>query len=91
MNTNETFFGIIVADQGHVWIGDITVGPVWVEVKRSRCVRRWGTNKGLNQLAMEGPLPETTLDEPADMFVRQASVIALIPCKESAWAKHQWK
>jgi hypothetical protein len=79
---------LVVADRGHVWVGDlIERGPDWVRLRRACIVRRWGTSEGLNELANRGPLPNTKLDAPADLDVRTGAVIAIIPCQADAWPR----
>lgn len=77
---------LLVADRGHVWVGNVSNDTQWAYVKDARIVRVWGTDKGLNQLAVEGPRPNTKLDMPADVRVAMRAVIAVIPCNAAAWA-----
>lgn len=77
---------LVVADRGFVWVGQTTTTENWVEIKDARCVRRWGTSEGLNELAKKGPLPTTKLDAPADLKVSRKALIALIPCEAEKWA-----
>ncbi len=77
---------LVVADRGFVWVGEAITTADWVEIKNARCVRRWGTANGLNQLAKEGPLKETKLDAPADLKVSRKALIAIIPCEAEKWA-----
>lgn len=91
MGENETITGeahglaLVVADRGFVWVGEAITTDDWVEIKNARVVRRWGTSKGLNQLAKEGPLTNTQLDEPADLKVSRKALIAIIPCEAEKW------
>ena len=73
---------IVVADRGHVWVGDITVDNDWCLIKSARAIRFWGTTKGLNQLANEGPQSGTKLDAAADLRINMKALIAIIPTKE---------
>lgn len=77
---------IVVADRGHVWVGRVaaSIGSSLL-IKRARVVRRWGTSRGLNQLAVEGPQADTRLDAPADVIVAKRAIIARIPCTASTW------
>lgn len=72
---------IVVADRGHVWVGDVTTDGEWCSIKGARAIRIWGTTKGLNQLANEGPQSGTKLDATADLRVTMKAVIAVIPTK----------
>jgi len=54
---------IIVADRGWVFVGDCSDNDNGtVTIRNAKTIRRWGTTKGLGELA-NGPLPKTILDE----------------------------
>ena len=76
---------IVVADRGHVWVGLTRDDGDYTMIYDARIVRRWGTERGLSQLANEGPLPNTKLDDSATVKVSRRAVIAIIPCCEAAW------
>ncbi|WP_181242663.1 DUF6948 domain-containing protein [Caulobacter vibrioides] len=86
LNADTHGLSLVVADRGFVWVGETVTTQDWVEIKNARCVRRWGTTKGLNQLAVEGPLSGTQLDAPADIKVNRKALIAIIPCEAEKWA-----
>lgn len=51
-------------------------------------VRRWGTTKGIGQLAAEGPLSATVLDrEPDGTLVNRLTIFRQIPCNAAKWDK----
>jgi hypothetical protein len=75
---------IVIADRGWVWVGDVTDDGEWVHIQGARCIRRWGTGRGLGQL-VGGPTAETRLDAPADLKVRLGAVIAIQPVEASKW------
>ena len=51
-------------------------------------VRRWGTSRGLGQLATEGPQPETKMDpEPDGVELSKMDVKRRIPCNREAWKR----
>jgi hypothetical protein len=77
---------LVVADKGFVWVGQTVTTSDFVEITGARCVRRWGTSEGLNELAKKGPLPNTRLDAPADLKVNRKALIAIIPCEAEKWA-----
>jgi hypothetical protein len=78
---------LVIADRGHVWVGETVTVDDLVIIAGARIVRRWGTQRGLNQLANEGPLPNTQLDDPALVKLNRRAMINIIPCKEEAWIK----
>ena len=54
------------------------------------CVRRWGTSKGIGQLAAEGPLRETILDpQPEGTCLRLSHCMEMIPCNPQRWESWQ--
>ncbi len=77
---------LVVADRGHVWVGVTRTEGDWVLIDGARIVRRWGTTKGLNQLATSGPTGTTQLDAPADVKLNRRALIALVPCEAAKWA-----
>jgi hypothetical protein len=51
-------------------------------------VRRWGTTRGLGQLAQEGPQATTVFDrEPDGVEQSLTSIYRRIPCNPSAWGR----
>lgn len=77
---------LVVADRGHVWIGqNVATDSEWCRIKGAQIVRFWGTEKGVNEL-VNGPLPGTKLDAPADLVVNRRAVIAIIPCEAEKWS-----
>jgi hypothetical protein len=81
----EHGLAIVIADRGWVWVGTVTSDYDFTTIEGARCVRRWGTSKGLGELAKLGPRPDTALDDPVDMKVASRAVIAIVPCEQSAW------
>jgi len=57
-------------------------------VRKGACVRVWGTDKGLGQLAVEGPTPSTILDYQPETEWPTLATVETIRCKEAAWATH---
>lgn len=86
MDKQEHGKALVVADRGFVWVGAVTTDADWVHIAGARCVRRWGTSEGLNELAIKGPLANTRLDAPADLKVSRKALIAIIPCEAEKWA-----
>jgi hypothetical protein len=49
-------------------------------------IRRWATNRGLGQLALDGPQPNTKFDpEGSGIWVNKLEVSRIIPCVAPSW------
>lgn len=75
---------IVVADRGWVWVGKTEEVGDKLVITDARCIRYWGTERGLGQLAESGPTANTKLDPIGTLRVPMRAVIALIACN-SAW------
>lgn len=76
---------IAVLDRGWVFIGRLTEHEKGVCLDKAACIRRWGTTKGVGELALHGPQSSTVLDEAGTVIVPGSSVICLIETKEEVW------
>ena len=72
---------IVIADRGWVWVGRSRFDGDNLIVEDARCIRYWGTKRGLGQLAEDGPTSDTKLDPVGRIQVNRRAVIALIACK----------
>jgi hypothetical protein len=75
-----------VLDRGFVYVGICALDAGVLTITGARCVRRWGTERGLAQLAAEGPTAKTKLEASGTVHAPQASVIHLIDCAPAGWA-----
>lgn len=78
---------IVVLDRGFVVVGRVSIVDSYVVINDCRCVRRWGTTKGLGQLAASGPQANTVLDPQPRTRVLETQVIQMIDCVEESWNK----
>lgn len=82
---------IAVLQRGHVVIGVYSQTGNIGRLEKASVIRRWGTSKGLGELAMSGPLSEnekngpTILDAcpPVSFHVRE--VIMMMEVNKDAW------
>lgn len=72
---------IIVITNGFVLIGDVTVAESTYIVKEASVIRRWGTTKGLGQIALKGPTSTTVLDPCGTVEVEKHATLMRIQCK----------
>jgi len=78
---------IVVLDRGFVVVGNVTQDGPYIVIDDCSCIRRWGTTRGLGQLATGGPQPETKLDPQPRTRVHELQVVQQIDCEESAWKR----
>lgn len=80
---------IVVMRERFILVGVIepTEDAMFFYLRRASIVRRWGTTKGLGQLAQEGPQPNTKLDSEGDDIINKLEVSRVIPCNEQRWQR----
>ena len=78
---------IAVLQRGWVVVGRYSQARDTAKLTDASVVRRWGTTKGLGELAQSGPLENTRLDEcpPISFHVREA--VMVMEVNEDAWRK----
>jgi len=69
---------IAILTNGFVFVGDVTVKKDWIEIENTYNIRRFGTTKGLGQLAVEGIQKDTVLDKVGVLRAPVSNVIGLI-------------
>lgn len=79
---------IVVADRGFVYIGRVIVLDSWVNVYEASNIRYWGTERGLGQLAIEGPTSKTQVDVIGSVQIPIRAVISIVSVSESA--RREW-
>ena len=76
---------IIIAQRGWVFVGDVQTAGDNVVIENAQCIRRWGTTKGLGELAANGPTKSTVLDSMGTVRLHALAVVAAIDCEEGKW------
>lgn len=72
---------IFVVKLGWVFIGEETARTTSViHVADAAVVRRWGTTRGLGELAIHGPTKDTLLDEAGTLEIQLSSLLFSIDC-----------
>jgi hypothetical protein len=77
---------IVVLSHGFVYVGDVSIDGEWCKIANASNVRRWGTSKGLGELAANGPLKQSVLDPAGTVQAPMSSVVALIACEAAKWS-----
>lgn len=76
---------IAVLDRGFVYVGQVYTNGEWCVIENAKNVRRWGTTKGLGELAAQGPQRNTVLDEAGTVKASIRSLNHLIGCEAEKW------
>lgn len=76
---------IVVGQRGWVFVGDVSEDGDDLVIGNAQNIRRWGTTKGLGQLA-SGPLTDTKYDPYGVVRLPKLSVVARINVNEGAWS-----
>jgi hypothetical protein len=71
---------IVIVTNGFVFLGDVTKHETYMQIENADCIRKWGTTKGLGEIAAYGPTAETILDPTGVVEVLNHAVVALIRC-----------
>ena len=77
---------IVILDRGFVFVGDVAQEGDWLVISNAQNVRRWGTTKGLGELAASGPMSKTVLDSAGVVRAPLRAVIGTLDCEPSKWA-----
>ena len=73
---------IIVVSEGFVFLGEVTeVTHEFVKLEDASVIRRWGTSRGLGQIALEGVQKETELDQCGSTLIERSKVLFRIKCR----------
>jgi len=82
----ESDIKIVVLQRGWVQVGVFERDGADCKLYNASVIRKWGTSKGLGQLAKEGPLSETVLDKcHGSVCFDYLTVVFTLSCKESVW------
>ena len=93
--TSSTVFGskfveLVAPDQPssqNIKAGTRIQGGDKVTVEQAKIIRRWGTTKGLGELAT-GPVSESVLDPAGMVETHRLGVVLTIACDADAWKAH---
>lgn len=76
---------IVIAQRGWVFVGEVSEQDGKVVINKAQNVRRWGTSRGLGQIAANGPTENTVLDPAGIVTLHPLSIVAQIECDGSKW------
>lgn len=78
---------IVILHRGFVYVGRFEQEGQNCILRNAKNVRRWGTTRGLGELALSGPLEDTVLDECGMIRFHELGIINQIDCA-NVWASH---
>jgi len=76
---------IIIAQRGWVFVGDVSITADQLVIKNASNIRRWGTTRGLGEIAANGPTKSTVLDAVGTVRIHALAVVASIDCDKEKW------
>lgn len=79
---------IVVLQRGHVAVGHFSQDGDLCVLKGASIIRKWGTTKGLGEIAYEGPTVKTVLDSTPDISFNILTSILIMNCAEEPWESH---
>ena len=79
---------IVILQRGWVMVGYYSQEGQNCQLDRAAVVRKWGTTKGLPEIAANGPTKDTVLDKSPTIRFHELTVIATIDCEESKWLNY---
>jgi hypothetical protein len=76
---------IVILQRGWCMVGYFSKEGEQCKLENAAVIRRWGTIKGLGELALKGPLSQTVLDPCGVVTFNELTTIAMIDCEDSKW------
>jgi hypothetical protein len=77
---------IVVVQSGWVFVGAYSASKTHITLDDAKCIRVWGTEHGLGQLAIAGPQKATVLDPAGRVEAPVSAVLLTLECNEKVWA-----
>lgn len=78
---------IVVLQRGWVAVGEFSQAGDICRLEPAAIVRRWGTpNKGLGEIAANGPTSATVLDKCPRLSFHVLTAVLMMDCAEEKWA-----
>ena len=72
---------IVLGNRGNIVVGDLVISGSTGYMTNASVIRRWGTTKGLGELAIDGPTNDTILDRCGEFEFEILTTCGMIPVK----------
>lgn len=79
---------IVILPRGWNVVGYFSQSGPYCRLTNAAVIRRWGTTKGLGEIAFNGPLQNTILDKTPEIEFHELTMIGKIHCVEEKWLTH---
>ena len=76
---------IVVLHRGWIVVGKYCREDDEVVIRSAKVIRRWGTTKGLGEIASNGPTDKTVLDHCGVVRVHHLGVVFSMECNQEKW------
>ena len=83
---------IAIASSGWVFVGTpaAALAPDAYALEGAAVIRKWGTDRGIGQLALHGVTPETILDPVGKLVINRTNLICLLEVQAPEGIKIPW-
>ena len=76
---------IVILQRGWVMVGVFSQNGPNCRLDQASVIRKWGTTKGLGEIADGGPTKNTVLDKCPTVEFHELTIIATIQCRAEKW------
>lgn len=83
--TSSSPVKIVILQRGWVMVGRFSRAGDDCVLEDASVIRIWGTDKGLGQIALNGPTPKTVLDATGRVEFHILTVVAALDAVEGKW------
>ena len=78
---------IFIMEDRNICVGEFVDDGMTIGLDNAFVIRRWGTTKGLGEIAYGGPTNKTILDPCPPIRTHVLKVLFRMECNAEAWAK----
>ena len=82
---NDGKIEIVVLQRGWVAVGRFYREGDECRLESASVIRVWGTDKGLGQIALDGPQSKTKLDIAGTMRFNAMTIVTRLDCNQEKW------
>lgn len=76
---------IVILQRGWCMVGRYAEYDDRIILTGTQVIRRWGTTRGLGEIAAGGPTGETVLDPAGRVEIHKLTTVAVLDCDPAVW------